>query len=1202
MKIGRQLWTAQKSAAAINCAGLALALTLAANVQANSGDIQRYQTDKEHRFIQTSAAPSVEDPATPWRFNAEIQATSGTTAGTSSVQNPTLTLPAATITPFPYDTSNIGWSLKQDFANKPALDAAFSNGSYTFTMPTVTAPATTFNATLGLTGDAYPNTPSLTNTSWSGGNLMINSTLSFNFTWNSFTGALPGAFINVDINGLPTQQLAATATSYTLPANSLPPGQMISFKLIFANPTSVDTTSVPGVTGLAGYGADDRLTIQTLQPNAIETNGGLDPLFNPGSITNGDVYAAILQPDGKLLIGGAFTKANGVTRQSVARLNPDGTLDTTFDPGAGPDFGISGMVLQPDGKLLIFGGFSTVNGVARDAAIARLNGDGSLDAAFNPSRAISFDGSFDGMGGTLNPGFVNSVVLQADGKIVVTGQFFFIITGVATNAARSGVARFNSDGTFDASYNPGTGLNNMADPTLTTGNYAVRQFNGKVILAGVFDQFNGNAVPGLVRLNTDGTYDNTFNPGTATTPDHVRGLFVQAGDDIIVFGDFTSFSGFARNCIVRLGAANGAVDAGFSTAAFKLFADPGSIAGVAQQADGKLLLGGFFHSLGADTTQGVVRLNTNGTRDGTFDTSVAAGIGFPECFAIRSADNKIFVGGNFSTYNGVNRNNITLVNPDGSLDTVFAPSGVADNFPEIRTVAVQSDGKVLAGGFFTSISGEPRDSLVRFNSDGSIDHTFGVTLGTYGSLSAILIQPDGKIMIGGQFRAIDSTPMSRVARLNPDGTIDPTFNPGNGPDSFVRAMAQDSAGNTYIVGDFLNVNGTPRAGLAKLTTSGSLDTTFNPGTGFNGSARAIAAPNGSAGPVIAGFFTTYNGATVNRIVRVDATTAAGDTAFTANNGTGFNGSVRALGLTPSGQYLAGGNFSSFNGTSRPRLLRLNGDGTLDPSFTPTVNGAVLSLAQQNGKIFAGGAFSSPTNRVARFLSSGATDATFNPGTGVDTSPPNAFAVNANRVTAMAVGPDGKLVIGGTFNLYNGTTRVCLARLTDSILNYAAVSRKVHGGATTFDIPLPLTGSSGVECRAGGATNDFRVVFTFGGAVTFSNASLTSGTGSVSAATGSGTNSIIVDLTGVTNAQRIAVTLAGVSDGASTADLGVPLAVLLGDTTGNGTVNASDVSLTKSFSGQAAAANNFRADVNASGSINGSDVGQVKSKVGTSLPP
>ena len=120
-----------------------------------------------------------------------------------------------------------------------------------------------------------------------------------------------------------------------------------------------------------------------------------------------------------------------------------------------------------------------------------------------------------------------------------------------------------------------------------------------------------------------------------------------------------------------------------------------------------------------------------------------------------------------------------------------------------------------------------------------------------------------------------------------------------------------------------------------------------------------------------------------------------------------------------------------------------------------------------------------------------------------------------------------------------------------------VSRKLHGGAP-FDITLPLTGNSGIECRSGGATNDYQVVFTFPSSVTFNDAGVTAGTGTVSSSSGSGTTTITVNLTGVTNAQRITVTLLGVSDGTNTGNLDIPMAVLVGDTTGNGTVSASDV--------------------------------------------
>ena len=153
----------------------------------------------------------------------------------------------------------------------------------------------------------------------------------------------------------------------------------------------------------------------------------------------------------------------------------------------------------------------------------------------------------------------------------------------------------------------------------------------------------------------------------------------------------------------------------------------------------------------------------------------------------------------------------------------------------------------------------------------------------------------------------------------------------------------------------------------------------------------------------------------------------------------------------------------------------------------------------------------------------------------------------------------------------------------------------------FDINLPLTGSSGIECRSGGVTGDYQVVFTFASPVTFISAVVTAGTGSVSSASGSGTTVVTANLTGVTNAQRITVTLQGVNDGTGTGDVSVQMGVLVGDTTGNGTVNASDIGQTKAQSGQAVTGSNFRTDVNVSGSINASDVSLIKSKSGTALP-
>jgi hypothetical protein len=170
---------------------------------------------------------------------------------------------------------------------------------------------------------------------------------------------------------------------------------------------------------------------------------------------------------------------------------------------------------------------------------------------------------------------------------------------------------------------------------------------------------------------------------------------------------------------------------------------------------------------------------------------------------------------------------------------------------------------------------------------------------------------------------------------------------------------------------------------------------------------------------------------------------------------------------------------------------------------------------------------------------------------------------------------------------------------------SVVSRKIHGTAGTFDINLPLTGSPGIECRSGGASNTYTMVFTFASPLTsVSSASVTSGTGSVvSSSIGTNAHQYIVNLTGVTNAQRLTVALANLSDtgGDFSASVAATMAVLLGDTTANGSVNSSDIAQTQSQSGQPVTSANFREDVTVNGSINSSDIALVQSKSGTALP-
>ncbi|MBA2434212.1 MAG: hypothetical protein H0V54_03835 [Chthoniobacterales bacterium] len=169
----------------------------------------------------------------------------------------------------------------------------------------------------------------------------------------------------------------------------------------------------------------------------------------------------------------------------------------------------------------------------------------------------------------------------------------------------------------------------------------------------------------------------------------------------------------------------------------------------------------------------------------------------------------------------------------------------------------------------------------------------------------------------------------------------------------------------------------------------------------------------------------------------------------------------------------------------------------------------------------------------------------------------------------------------------------------------AVSRKIHGAAGTFDIklaPIVPSTSTAIECRRGGASNNFQVVMTFAAPVTFTGASVSPGTGGVASTSGSGTNQATVNLTGVNNAQTITVNLLGVSAGGAPTDIPVRMSALLGDTTADTAVNSADVSQTKSRSGKVVTGDNFRSDVTIDGNLNSADVALVKSKSGTALPP
>ncbi|MFZ9730469.1 MAG: hypothetical protein ACO3CX_02440 [Ilumatobacteraceae bacterium] len=345
----------------------------------------------------------------------------------------------------------------------------------------------------------------------------------------------------------------------------------------------------------------------------------------------------------------------------------------------------------------------------------------------------------------------------------------------------------------------------------------------------------------------------------------------------------------------------------------------------------------------------------------------------------------------------------TTVAPDSS-----AAFDVRTN-DEVRALAIQSDGKILFGGLFTTV-GDPAvttNHFARLNLDGTLDTGFSPDVGgsnTNPDVYAVAVQSDGKIVIGGNFTSVRGATRNRVARLNSDGSLDTSFNPN--VDADVNAVAVQSDGKIVIGGEFSTVGGTARTRVARLNSDGSLDTSFGSPV-MNNNVNTVAVQ--SDGKVVVGGGFTYVGAaflTQTYLARLNST-ASRDTAFNSNVGGGccaVNGEVNTVVVQSDGKIVIGGNFTSVGGATRNRVARLNSDGSLDTSFNPNVNGITYAtLVQSDGKIIVGGSFTSvggtTRNRVARLNSDGSLDTSFDPN-------------EARSVFAMALQSNGKIVIGG----------------------------------------------------------------------------------------------------------------------------------------------------------------------------------------------
>ncbi len=325
-------------------------------------------------------------------------------------------------------------------------------------------------------------------------------------------------------------------------------------------------------------------------------------------------------------------------------------------------------------------------------------------------------------------------------------------------------------------------------------------------------------------------YGIDMKPPVATTPPQlphpgadgvVYDLALQTNDLTIIVGDFGSFNTIQRNSIARINL-DGSLDASF---------DPGVgaddfISSIALMPSGQMIIGGAFTAFDNTPRTSLARLNSDGSLDTSFDPGVPGINGTVWAVAVQS-DGKVLIGGDFTSVNGVARGHVARLNTNGSLDTSFDPGPNAPN-GTINALTLTSRGTIIIGGQFSSIGGLSLQNIARLNSDGSLDAAYAANLGAgaNNTVWALALQSDGKLLLGGDFTFVIGVPRSHIARLNTDGTLDATFDPGTGPDNTVYSITPQLSGAIYVGGIFTSFNGTHRLGFTRLYSNGTVDTGF----------------------------------------------------------------------------------------------------------------------------------------------------------------------------------------------------------------------------------------------------------------------------------------------------------------------------------------------------------------------------------------
>jgi uncharacterized delta-60 repeat protein len=924
-----------------------------------------------------------------------------------------------------------------------------------------------------------------------------------------------GSFSHV--NGTPRQSLARINADGTLDASfdaAIPGG----FSSVWAITLLIDGKILIGGDFASVLGATrNRVAL-------LNSNGTLDSFFGSGAGMNASVRAFAVQPDGKVVVGGAFTTVNGQPRARITRLTEIGALDPTFNSSAGADSWVNALALQPDGKIILGGSFANVNGNYHPY-LARLSASGLVDPVFNltnqpngpltslalqPDGKVIIGGGFTVLGtefhqnfarlksdGSIDDAFyatpgasswVEAIALDASGAVLIGGAFYSV-----NGLVRPYVARlFGGD---PAPFAPIFTSQPVRQQTLGEGDHF--ELSGQALAfpsPAYYWKFNGTNLPGAnspflqrnnVRLVNAGNYqliasnsvgsatsrvsvvtitparvgpgtlDIDYYSGTGPNSD-VRTIAVQPDGKAVIGGWFYFVDGVYQPYFARLNV-DGSLDPDFSPTLDSI------VTHLAISPSGAIGVAGYFSSADGVPNPGLALFNTNGALIPTFHSSILPG-GVVQSFAFQS-NSQVIVAGYFLASNDAStffKTNLARLNTNGSLDATFI--GGDDGNVDIATMAIDTNRKILIGGGFATIQGNARRGIARLNYYGDLDPTFNPGSGANGRVTSVVIQPDGKILIAGTFRAFNGVPRHQIARLHPNGALDLSFEPGHGASAAISALCLQSDGKILIGGGFTEVNFRSRFHIARLNHDGSLDLTFDPGGGANLEVNSIVElPGGKV--LIGGAFTSYDYLPRPHIARVHAgnpppfapVIASQSDDQNVQAGEDVNLFVEASGLPePTYQWqffgtnlpgattwtltlhnvrsFAAGDYTVIVSNSLNSVISLpitlnviapsRTAGSPDISFYTGLgpNDRVNAIAvQPDRKIIIGGAFSEISglsrNRIARLLYDGSVDPSFDPGTGAN-----------DAVFALAIQSDGKILVGGAFTNFNGLPRNRIVRL------------------------------------------------------------------------------------------------------------------------------------------------------------------------------